>query len=263
MKNFFKIAPWMTILIYLGVILTLISAKSKEILCTQIKVDIQDETSNYFIEETDVLNMLNDRGEQLIGLPIEQINVNKLEEFLLLNPSVKNANVYRTYNGDVQISVTQRNPILRVINKSRESFYVDEEGSVMPLSNKYTAHVLVVSGDIDLSFTQLTSINQSHDNEEIVENSKRQLLDLYNLASYIYKNEFWRAQIEQIYIHGNEYELVPRVGTHVILLGDISDYEIKLKKLKALYQQGLPIVGWNKYDKINLKYFNQVICTKR
>lgn len=243
--------------------LTLISAKSKEILCEHIKVNIQDETSNYFIEEADVLNMLNDRGEQLIGLPIDQINVNKLEEFLLLNPSVKDANVYRTYNGDVRISVVQRNPILRVINKSRESFYVDEEGSVMPLSNKYTAHVLVASGDIDLSFTKLSNANQSNDNEETVENSKQQLLDLYNLASYIYQNEFWRAQIEQIYINNDEYELVPRVGTHIILLGDISDYKIKFKKLMALYKQGLPNVGWNKYDKINLKYDNQVICTKR
>lgn len=263
MKKVIKIAPWITIFIYMGVILTLVSAKKSEITCHKVQVNIQDETSNYFIEEADVLAMLKDRGEELIGTSVDAINVNKLEEFLLVNPSVKEANVYRTYTGEVQISVMQRNPILRVINRSRESFYVDEQGAVMPLSNKYTAHVLVASGNIDLSFTKLSKPNQNNDNQQAVENSKQQLLDLYNLANYIYKNEFWKAQIEQIYINGKEYELIPRVGTHLIVLGDISNFEKKLKNLKALYEQGLPKVGWNNYREINLKYNNQVICTKR
>ena len=42
-------------------------------------------------------------------------------------------------------------------------------------------------------------------------------------------------------------------------------YYEKLKRinLKLLYDQGLSRHGWNSYDRINLKYSNQVICKKR
>lgn len=263
MNKILNIAPWILIIIYLSVVLTLISAKKATITCNKVEVEIQDETSNYFIEETDVLNMLNDRGEALVGSNIEDINVNNLESFLSINPLVKSANVYRTYTGEVHLNVTQRNPIVRVINRQQESFYLDDAGAVMPLSNKYTAHVLVASGDIDLSYTQLSNIQNTGVNDQAVNNSPAQWVDLYSLASYIYQHEFWRAQIEQIYVNGNEFELVPRVGTHLILLGDLTDYKKKFQNLKALYQQGFSKVGWNNYSVINLKYNKQVICTKR
>jgi cell division protein FtsQ len=60
-----------------------------------------------------------------------------------------------------------------------------------------------------------------------------------------------------------EYELIPRVGAHQIILGTLDDFETKLENLQLLYQQGFKQHGWNQYEKINLKYSNQIICTKR
>lgn len=263
MDKFKKIMPWVTILLYLAIMLPLIGAKKHEVKCQSIKVKILDETNNFFIEEGDVLSMLNDKKEKIVGQDINSINVNKLEELLLMHPSVKEADVHRTLQGEVEIKIIQRNPILRVINKNRESFYVDEEGKIMPLSTKYTAHVLIASGNIDLNYTKILAEQKDEIGDKSVDNSKGLLLDLYQLASYIYRDEFWRAQVEQVYVNKGEYELVPRVGTHLIKLGSIDNYEAKFENLFALYKQGLPRAGWNKYKEINLKYNNQVICTKR
>jgi cell division protein FtsQ len=83
-------------------------------------------------------------------------------------------------------------------------------------------------------------------------------------VKYISEDKFLSSQIVQIYYNGSgDFELIPRVGAHQIIFGDIKDYQLKFMKLKVLYEEGLKYEGWNKYVMINLKYKNQVICTKR
>ena len=92
----------------------------------------------------------------------------------------------------------------------------------------------------------------------------RRIFELYQLGVFIYDSDFWRAQIEQIYLtQSGEFQLIPRVGAHIIEFGDISNYKDKFSKLNALYKHGLKNEGWNTYVKINLKYKDQVVCTKR
>ena len=86
---------------------------------------------------------------------------------------------------------------------------------------------------------------------------------IYTLATFIVKDEFFKAQIEQIYItDSKEIELIPKVGNHIIIFGSIQDIEEKLEKLKLFYTKGLKKTGWNKYKTINLKFRNQIVCTK-
>ncbi|MCC6689974.1 MAG: hypothetical protein IT235_00435, partial [Bacteroidia bacterium] len=89
--------------------------------------------------------------------------------------------------------------------------------------------------------------------------------DLFELAKYITADEFWKAQIEQVYVNAdNELELIPRVGNQRIILGDITEMDQKFKKLLIFYRQGLNPTGWwNKYSVINLKFKNQIVCTRK
>jgi len=263
MRKFKNIASWVSLFAYLIVVLSLISANRKEIICKKIVVSVNDDTQNYFVEEADVMKLLNNKKVSLIGALIDTINTNKLEEVLSVHSAIKEANVYRNLDGDLHIRIEQRNPIVRVINRNGESFYIDDEGALMPLSTKYAAHVLVANGNIKDSYAKNYTLNLSQKNDTAVENSHPLLVDLYQLADYIYRDEFWNAQIEQIYVNGQEFELVPRVGTHIIELGTLENYKNKFRNLRLLYEQGLPKAGWNKYKTINLKYNNQVICTKR
>ncbi len=259
MINKFKhTAPFITIAIYMLVMLTLVSAKRKDIECSNIKVNIKDKSEYLFIEDSDVVSIINENSDRLMGQPIEKINIDKLESLLSVHPSIKKADVYRNIRGDLSVRITQRKPLMRVIDKNRESYYIDIEGKVMPLSQKYTAHVIIVNGNFNEPYAKNKELNVIKD-----ENASPKLKQLFTLATYIYNNEFLKSQIEQIYVSGSKVELVPRVGTHIIEFGHINDIEEKFMKLDALYKQGLPANGWNKYKTINLEYKNQVICTKR
>ena len=157
----------------------------------------------------------------------------------------------------------QRTPILRVINYKNDSYYIDLEGKLMPLSESYTARVPIATGLITESYANTYSLDLlSRDiNDTLL--TKFIIDDLYLLAKYINESEFWKAQIEQIYINADrEIELIPVFGNHRILLGDATDLRDKFNKLLVFYKEGLNKTGWNVYTKINLKYKNQVVCTK-
>lgn len=97
------------------------------------------------------------------------------------------------------------------------------------------------------------------------------------LSKALMTNELWRNQIEQINVLQDKgIELVPRVGNHVVYLGnlpeanavekrekDIQDFvNRKMSRLENFYKYGLSKAGWNKYSYINLEFDNQIICKK-
>jgi cell division protein FtsQ len=177
------------------------------------------------------------------------------------NSHIANSEVYKTINGVVKINITTKRPIARIINYKGESFYLDEEGFLMRWSNNYTANLPVFTGNIYESYDVCYSINYSKVdiNDSVL--IKNNLFGIYSLAKYLDSNEFWKAQIEQIYV-GEEIELVPLAGSHIIVLGNFQDIDEKMNKLLVFYKHGLSKVGWNIYETINLKYKNQIVCTK-
>jgi len=57
--------------------------------------------------------------------------------------------------------------------------------------------------------------------------------------------------------------MVPLVGDQLVEFGEPEGYRKKFRNLKALYEQGFAETGWGRYDKISLKFENQVVCTKK
>lgn len=264
MKIVKNIIIWTFIIAYLIVAMSFVNNKRKAVVCNNINVSIVDSLSNQFVTKSEMIEFLRQPELNVIGNSITSINTKKLEQEILNNQSVKNAEVFVTVKGDIRVEVTQRKPIVRIINKKGESYYIDQEGAIMPLSGKYASHVLVANGNIVEHF----EINRTKDVlcDKTVENQGKNkiICDLFLLCKFIDDNDFWRAQIEQIYVNDEmEFEIIPRVGAHQIFFGDINNYKMKFRNLEAFYLQGLNNVGWNKYDKINLKFENQVICTKR
>lgn len=249
------------IVAYLSVTFSFVASKQEELVCNTVEVRIVDSAKNGFIQSRDILNMLHQKNIKLIGKNFKNINLKALEAELNTFPPVENAELFKTSAGKVVIEIKQRNPIVRIFDVLNQSYYIDDKGHMMRLSGKYTSHVPVANGYIYAP----ASFSKSLDVMTLQKSGKRSVLaELYQLAQYIEENEFWKAQILQIYVNDHyEFELIPRVGSHVILFGDISNYAEKFNNLESLYINGLNAVGWNKYEKINLKYKGQVICTKR
>jgi cell division protein FtsQ len=179
------------------------------------------------------------------------------------NPWVSRADVYMSIDGVVDIEVEQRQPILRVINSNGESFYLDNKGKLMPWSADFTPRTIVATGNINDRYDVRNSLSYSETINNDTLKTRTKLYDLYAMASFILADEFWSAHIEQIYLNKNsEIELVPKVGNHKIIFGSADEMKEKFWKLKTFYKEGLNYTGWANYDTLNLKFNNQVVCSK-
>jgi cell division protein FtsQ len=145
--------------------------------------------------------------------------------------------------GSVMATVSQRKPVLRVISDVKGNFYVDNERRIMSVSGIFAVYVPVATGAIDEEF------------------ARNQLSDF---ALFLSSHPDWDAWIEQIVVQKDqEVELIPRAGDFRIFMGSLDDYQAKLAKFARFVDEGLNVVGWNRYSAINLKYDNQVVCTRK
>lgn len=227
-------------------------------ICKGPVVKIDHKNNNHFIDESDVRGLISKLGYHLEGQPLAEIDLKLIERELRNKPSVLNAQVYTTIDCALKVDVEERNPIARIYNKNGTGFYLDEDGRLMPLSNKFTARVLVFSGDLNLNYADL--VNSA---SEGIEDQQAFVNSLYTLSAFIHSDSFWRAQIAQVEVSSDHnLFLIPKVGKQRIEFGKVKGFDQKFKNLRILYEEGFSKTGWNEYSTINLKYENQVICSK-
>lgn len=227
---------------YISFVSVYFSQVRQEKTCTDIQIVVKDSLEKHFVNEKDVEAILKKASLNPVGKPLGKINTDKIESVLLDNQMIRQVEVYKTPSGIIKLEVVQKMPILRILSV-RGNYYVDNEGSAMPVSSHYVAHVPVVTGYVEKGFATT---------------------DLYKFALFLQEDKFWNNQIEQIFVYPDkEVELIPRVGNHRILLGMLDDYQTKLDNLRLFYKQAIPNMGWDKYRMINLKYKNQIVCTKK
>ena len=241
---------WILIAAWFVVVMGFVSGEAHKVLCNRIEVILSDTVYNRFVTRTDIRAILEGPEMQLQGYPLAEINTRDLERTVEQNPYVKNAEVNKDISGKLEVWVEQRVPLVRIMPEGKQGFYLDREGVILPLSEQFTPMIMLVSGNIPLP--------------ENDKKSDERLMEILRFGIYLADHPFWKDQIVQVYVnHKGEFELIPRVGAHHILMGSKDQLEKKLRNLELLSRQGLSMYGWNTYETINLKYTNQVICTKR
>jgi cell division protein FtsQ len=236
--------------------------ETEKVRCLAIEIHVDHTDGNYFVADDDVRTIILDRGDSLIGRPLHSIDIDRYEQAIERHPHIRRAEVSSRLDGTMAVRVQQRRPVLRVFTAMGESFYMDEEGWLMPTSDNYTARVPVATGHILDSYDLIQSYNVARLNDTLAAVSLMD--DLFKLTMYLRADPFWAEQIDQVEVTPqHDLVLTPLVGQHHIILGSVEQMEGKFNKLREFYTQGLPRVGWDKYSTINLKYKDQVICTKK
>jgi len=256
MKKILQITMWIAIFAGLTVLVGFVEKEHKKLTCKGMDIKINYGKAEALISEDQINKEIRDKFDTLVGKKITDINSITIENHINEIDFIEEANVYTTLTGMLKIKLTQRNPIVRVMNKFGQSYYIGEKGKLIPINYGQSSRVPVASGNISTRYSDTLNLALSTTNSE--------LNDLFTLSSYIYNDVFLKAQIEQVYLNQeNEFELVPKVGRHLILFGDINNMEEKFDKLKIFYDKGIKKAGWDKYRTINLKYKDQVICEKK
>ena len=210
--------------------------------CSDVKVNIQGDSTEGFLTEADVLNMLQQARISLLAKPMQQINTRQVEETLEGNDLIDNVECFKSVNGVVCINIVQRVPVVRVMAQNGDDYYVDNHNDVMQ-HNNYTCNLLVATGNISKPFASKV---------------------LAPVVRQIMSDSFWRNQVVQLNVlDDHSIELIPRVGSHVIYLGQGRDIARKLNRLQKFYTYGLSQTGWNRYSRISVEFDNQIICKRR
>jgi cell division protein FtsQ len=204
------------------------------------------------INEDDVRELINRSfGFDLEGQSLVNINVNRIERELEDDPFVLNAEVNINARNQVQIEVSQREPILRIKDNNGLNYYVDKDGKKLPLSKHFTARTIVGTGSI------------APHSPDFLERKQHTLKDIFQLTEVILQDEFWKSMFEQIHMSNGEMILVPKVGDQKIKFGRFENHEDKLWRLRKFYEEGIAYEGWQKYRTIDLRFKDQVVCEKR
>lgn len=211
-------------------------------LCRGVDLHITDSLHFDLINEEMVIAVLQEHSVDPVGLPLNEIDPEKVESILLMHPLVGKAQCYKTGGDMLRINLSSKVPLVRVMNNRGQDFYVDSRGEILS-QHSLAVQLPVATGYIDRRFAA---------NE------------LLQVVRALDRSEFWKAQVEQINVtRDGQIELVPRVGDHLLILGTSDDVEDKLARLMNFYEKGLDNIGWNKYRSISVAYDNQVVCKKR
>jgi cell division protein FtsQ len=258
MKKFLRILIIIPLL-YIITIPVYLAATSSKKPCSGIEINIDDSTDYHFVTKKQLWNMVYGSSGKVLGNELKNISVVEIENRIKVLRELKKAEVYISVDGMVHVYADQRNPVMRVMPNNGGDFFIDEDGVVIRKRNLYNPRMHIIGGNINISSAMLSGTSVL---DTSIKNSI--LKDIYYLVDYINDDDFWSAQIDQIYVDSNdEINLIPRVGNQLIHLGTAENFEGKLRNLEAFYSEVLPEVGWNKYSMINLEFKDQIVCKKR
>lgn len=227
-----------------------VSKKQNEVLCKKIVINIKNQQGNFFINEADINELLtNNSNEMLLNLPYENFKLKELEERVNAHKFIQTAEVYRDLAGNMLVDAVQARPIARIFDPNGPDYYISDEGKILPVSERFTARVMVISGDFFEPYIE----------KDMLTDQKGK--DLFDFIKFIEQDKFWSAQFAQLEVDEKGIiNIYPQVTKQLIEFGTVYNYSDKLSKLKIFYDKILPDRGWNRYNRVNLQFKEQIIC---
>lgn len=240
-KTLLKVVILLGVAAYFVFAMTTINRPKQEPECKGLDIVVRDEQHTDFINENEIRELLVKKKLFPEGRALKDIDLAEMESVLVASPYIDQALCYSTAEGNVTIQVTPRIPIMHVLNTAGEDFYIDNRGGTMPRGH-HVIDLIVMTGNVNRATAGA----------------------LYTpLATTLINDPYWRDQIQEVHVDATgEITLTPRIGEHIIILGDTSNIGDKLSRMKTFQTEGLDKAGWNRYKTISLKYDHQVIATK-
>lgn len=254
-------SEWKSTLIWtviiMGIFTVLFLAIQKKSNTNVSKVNIVVKSSNGkkgMITKRDIKQKFrNYLGYDIGSNNIKELNLRELEMLLNEDDRVRRAEMYVDSRQVLNIYVAQKDPIVRIMNKNKESYYLDESGDVIPGGLGSAIRVPIATGSIE-----------SYSSKLLLPNAESRLKKIYDLAQYISKDEFLSALVEQIDIdEAGDIMIVPKIGNQKLSMGKAENMDQQFDRLRTLYKNGLPKIGWNKHSVFRLDLEGQITGTKR
>ncbi|NMH27529.1 cell division protein FtsQ/DivIB [Flavobacterium silvaticum] len=239
-----KIFNWINIrlLLVFGLAIFLYAFSSERNAHRKIKKAevVFDNPSELFISPESVNKLLIEKNSPSGTVAKENLDLNKLEKAVNAHEMVEKSQIFVSVDGVLRAMVKQKTPVVRVFDETG-SFYVDYEGKKMPLSTLHTARVPLVTGDL----------------------MAKDSAALHEVFRSVHDDDFLKKNIVGIKVNpSGSLEMSNRNFDYVIDFGKPINIERKFRNYKAFFQKAAQDSTIKKYKKINLRFTQQVVCTK-
>ena len=211
---------------------------------------VGENTAALFMDEKEILQIIHEQGVKE-GQAIGKLNLNTLEKYLKTIRWVKHVELFLDNAQVLQVKIEQRIPIARIFTASGNSFYIDKEGLQLPLKQLIVLRLPV--------FTNFPT-----DRQILSKPDSLLLNDILHFTKAVQNDSFFMAQTAQVNIAVNgDFELVPSVGDHLVLIGSVENIEDKLNRLYTFYKKVWVQSGLNAYQVIDCRFDNQIVALKK
>jgi cell division protein FtsQ len=193
-----------------------------------------------FVNQETVNKLLIENKKDAQSIDKDKLDLNKLEKALNTQEMIEKSDVFVSIDGVLKAVVKQKTPVARVFDGD-DSFYIDYKGNTMPLSTNFTARVLLVSGKIN-------------------KDNNKNLAELFRI---IHDDAFLKKNIIAVQIMPNgSLLLFNRSYNYQIDFGRPIKIKSKFKNYKVVFQKAVLDSSLHKYKTIDLRFAQQVVCTK-
>jgi len=174
---------------------------------------------------------------------ISSIDLHRINKLLTDNPWIEHGSAFIDLSDTLFIQAKEYEPVLRVFDMNGSSVYVTAEGVIIPSSPRYTPHLMIASGHFE---------EQAGIAEALV------------IAQAVSSDDYLAEHIGQIYLNEEHlFEVTVNNLPAKVLVGDICGINDKLARLRILlekYNNTEELIG---YKTLDLRYKNQIVCTKK
>jgi cell division protein FtsQ len=239
-----KIFNWINIrlLLMFGAVIFLyaFTAKRNEARFLKRSVVVFTGDDNLFVTNEVVNKLLIENKTDAHSIRKDKVDLNRLEKSLNRHEMIEKSEVFVTIDGVLKAVVKQKTPVARVLDENG-SFYIDYEGNTMPLSQTYSARVPLVTGSLE-------------------GDSKKEVSRMFRM---IHDDDFLKKNIIGVTISATGNMVMRnRNFSYLIDFGKAINMEKKFSNYKAFFQKAVTDSTINNYKMINLKFTQQVVCTK-
>lgn len=230
------------------------SAFRAPLTCSGLSVKILDSAANRFVTRADIEKYLNKEYGEYIGMPLDSIDLCKVEKIVDSRSAVFKSEAFTTPDGKLNVTITQRTPIVR-FQKSDGGFYADAEGFLFPLQSSYASRVQIIDGDIPLK------ANSGYKGKLEDPEEQEWLEKVLNVINYMESSKVWKEKIVQITVcDGGELKMVPRHGKEIFLFGQPVNIENKFRRMEMYYSNIVPAKGTDFYGTVSVEFDGQIVC---
>ncbi len=246
-RNEIKVA---TALVGISFLIAFGERKQGGSVCSNIIVEIDNLHENHFLDEADVMKLVENSGQAVKGTGIDRIKLKEIESKLKIDKHIQDAQLFGDLKGNLIVNVELRRPMARIVQQDAPDAYIADDGVIMPVSEKYTSRVMLLSGAMMKKLLESEDLNKTDEGKQILE-----------MIRYVSEERFWKAQVAQMDIDADgRITIFPQVTGQKVEFGKAIDIENKFRKLMIFYKKILPQRGWTKYERVNLEYEGQVIA---